>query len=638
MKSTSPFTVGFINPQGTVSFYHRGAYTPDTAFEISEEIKIKLTLPRRLGVTKVGVELLTESCVDIIDDVCGAWSGLCLGHDEYVFSLPPGKTGVGLFFLRFYAVGEFGKLYGVSCKGKIIFDFEPKAHKLVQIMVSEFAYKAPESLYGGVIYHIFVDRFCRGGSSSLSDGAVIGDFSDGIPEYPAYPGAPLKNNTFFGGTLDGITDKLDYISSLGVNAIYLSPIFESPSNHKYDTADYMTVDSGFGGEEALKRLISAAGERGIRVILDGVFNHTGSDSIYFNRSLRYNTVGAYQSKESPYYSWYDFDKYPDRYTCWWGIEILPRINPDIPECRAYFVDDGGVIDKYRSLGVYGLRLDVADELSDDFISEIKKRLDEYGESVLYGEVWEDASNKIAYGKRKRYYLGCELDGAMNYPVRRGIIDYITKKETEALRYALCEVIYNAPKRIRDAEMNLLGTHDTVRIITALAGESAEGRTNEYLSKKRLSFDERELGIKRLIAAYTVLATLPGIPAVYYGDEAGLEGYGDPFNRMPYPWGNENPRLLEHYQKIGKLRRENDVYKTGDFCIHLLNKDVLIFSRFHGDECYVTVYNNSDFTINFGFENEAVSFFEKQKLKEFALKPCEAKVFITTANNTMYIKK
>ena len=620
---------------GEVAFCHDGAYTPDTAFELCDEIKLKLSLSREIGALKVGLEVFNESMPII--DIFGHWTGLSLGRDEYEFSFSPKDIGVGLYFLRFYVLCGFGRLYGERRGEELIFNSYPQTDKLNQITVSDFKYPVPESLYGGVIYHIFVDRFSKGGDFHPADGGILADFSDGIPEYPEYPGAPLKNNTFYGGTLDGITNKLGYIKSLGVNAIYLSPIFESLSNHKYDTGDYMSVDSGFGGDAALKRLIESAEKYQIKIILDGVFNHTGSNSIYFNKNLRYNSIGAYQSKESEYYPWYDFSSHPDKYTSWWGIDILPRINPDKPECRNYFVGDGGVIDKYRSMGVYGFRLDVADELSDDFISEIKRKLNSYGESVLYGEVWEDASNKIAYGRRKKYFLGKELDGVMNYPLRCGIIDYVTKKETAALRYALSEVMYNAPKRIRDAQMNLLGSHDTVRILTVLPGKSWQGYSNEQLSKKRLSCEERELGIKRLIAAYTVLATLPGIPTVYYGDEAGLEGYSDPFNRMPFPWGREELRLVNHYRKIGELRRENDVYSDGEFKLHVLNKDLLLFSRQKGNKLYVTAYNNSQCSLSIVFQNEATSLFESLTLKEFSLTNGEAKVFLTSVNNTVTVK-
>ena len=210
------------------------------------------------------------------------------------------------------------------------------------------------------------------------------------------------------------------------------------------------------------------------------------------------------------------------------------------------------------MGIYGFRLDVADELSDDFIAKIKNRLTGKGESVLYGEVWEDASNKIAYDKRKKYYLGTELDGVMNYPVRVGIIDYLSGKGTDKLRYALTDVTANAPDRVLHTQMNLLGTHDTPRILTLLGGVSAEGKTNAQLSRIRMTAKARSKAIKRLKTAYTILATLPGIPAIFYGDEAGLEGYSDPFNRMPYPWGDESEELIAHYRKLGEIRSKNSV--------------------------------------------------------------------------------
>ncbi len=638
MKNLRLFTGGAIKPRASIRFHHSGGECSYSAFEVADNIKIILSVPRALGVISATVDVMNESCDKTIATLTGVWYGISFGCDEYVFETRAENIGVGLFFLRFSVRGAFGTRFGRRCGENLIFDTDSSSRELPQLTVADFKYPSPEGLYGGVIYHVFVDRFCRGGESEIPDGAVLADFSHGIPEYPDFPGAPLKNNTFYGGTLDGIVGKLDYLCSLGVTLLYLSPVFKSPSNHKYDTADYMSVDPIFGGDSALLRLIAAARGRGIRIILDGVFNHTGSDSIYFNKYGRYDTLGAYQSKDSPYYSWYDFKEYPDKYTSWWDIEILPRINPDKPECRRYFVGDGGVIDKYLSYGIYGLRLDVADELSDDFIAEIKKTLSAHGESVLYGEVWEDASNKIAYGKRKRYYQGAELDGVMNYPLRRGIIDYITRAETDALRFALTDVISNAPKRIRDAQMNLLGTHDTARILTALGGESCEGKSNEYLSKKRMSPKVRALAIKRLKAAYTVITTLPGIPTVYYGDEAGLEGYSDPFNRMPYPWGKEEEDLVAHYKKMGQIRKDCDVYRNGEFKLHILERDLLLFSRYKDNDAYLTVYNNSDSRIKIDFDTPAFSLSSRETDSSFVLSPLEAKIFVSSVGCGVKLKK
>ena len=466
------------------------------------------------------------------------------------------------------------------------------------------------------------------GSQEIPDGAKIvhGEWKV-MPEYPEYPGANLYNNKFYGGTLWGIIEKLDYIKSLGTTAIYLSPVFRAASNHKYDTADYMTVDPIFGGEPALKALIAAAKEKGIEIILDGVFNHTGSDSIYFNRYGRYAELGAYQSKKSKYYDWYDFQEYPGKYTSWWGIDTLPRINPDKTECRDYFVGEGGVIDKYEKMGVYGFRLDVADELSDEFIGKIKERLSgKRKDRILYGEVWEDASNKCSYGSRRRYYLGDELDGVMNYPIRKGIIDYLTGNGKESLAYALTDVTNNAPEQVLHNQMNLLGTHDTERILTLLGGISAEGKSNHTLARLRMDNGHRSYAVKKLMSAYTILATIPGIPTIFYGDEAGLEGYRDPFNRMPYPWGNEDKRLLSHYINIGKIRRENPIYADADFKLIHLDEKLLVFSRFDSEEAYITVVNNSDEDMSLCFDDEATELIVGEVASNHILSANSARIY------------
>ena len=448
-----------------------------------------------------------------------------------------------------------------------------------------------------------------------------------IPEYPSYPGAPLYNNMFYGGSLWGVIEKLDFIKSLGTTAIYLSPIFRAASNHKYDTANYMEVDPIFGGEEALKALIEAANEREIKIILDGVFNHTGSDSIYFNKYARYEELGAFQSTKSKYYDWYDFKSYPTKYSCWWGIDTLPRINPDKAECGEYFVGDGGVINKYSRMGIYGFRLDVADELSDSFIEKIKNRLSKnLGENILYGEVWEDASNKSSYGKRRRYYLGNELDGVMNYPVREGIIDFLTGKGREKLAYALTEVTNNAPSYILHNQMNLLGTHDTERIITVLADEDVTGRTNHQLARHRMQKNIKAMAKKRLMIAYTILSTIPGIPTIFYGDEAGLEGYRDPFNRMPYPWGNEENDLVAFYQKMGRIRAANPVYKAGDFTLLHIDDSRLVFSRCDEANKYVTVVNISNDDMIIFFSTEAHELMNDKKSLTYTQAPSTAWIY------------
>ena len=441
---------------GHISYVHNDISSHTTAYEINEKANIKILLPRILGVVSIDVEIFDESLSHRIASQSGEWVDLENGFDAYKIPLNTHHLGVGLYFFRAVVKTVCGDYYGYK-KGRELYLCTKESGEYFQLSICEDKYPDCRRKQGGVIYHIFVDRFNRGGNIEVKENAIMVDNWEQIPEYPAYPGAPLKNNCFYGGTLYGVIDKLDYISSLGVNIIYLSPIFDAASNHKYDTADYMTVDKMFGGEDALKALISEEHKRGISIILDGVFNHTGSDSIYFNREGNYPSVGAYQSKESVYYPWFDFQSYPDKYTCWWGIDILPRINTTKEEVCDFIAGEGGVVDTYSRMGIDGFRLDVADELPDDLIARIKSTLSGYNkDNILYGEVWEDASNKIAYDTRKKYYLGNELDGVMNYPIRTGIIEYLKNGRIDELSYALTTVTDNAPKRIRDLQMNLLG--------------------------------------------------------------------------------------------------------------------------------------------------------------------------------------
>ena len=608
-------------------FKEENKYSTRNAVDAAQKISLNLYIPRICAAVNVSVSFLSESYDKVILSKNFSWFDLDNGQDVFCLNLKKGELGAGLYFLLI-KVESGSNIYYLHRHGANYYLCDQyNNEQLPQMTVVEYKYQAPSEILGGVIYHVFADRFCRGGrSKNKKDAVMIEGAWDRIPEYPEYPGAPMKNNTFYGGTLDGIRLRLDYIKSLGVSVLYLSPIFESASNHRYDTADYMNVDPLLGGDEALLDLISDAKKLGIKIILDGVFNHTGADSKYFNRYKNYGEGGAYNSKESSYYPWFNFKNYPDSYVCWWDIKILPRINPDIPECGAYFTKQGGVIDKYRKMGIYGMRLDVADELSDDFLSRIKDTLSIDGESYLLGEVWEDASNKIAYGKRKRYFQGKELDGVMNYPLRRGIIDYLVKRDSNSLYYALTELYDNTPKRISNTQMNILGTHDTVRILTELSGVSSEGLQNSELAFKRLNGSERETAKKRLFMAYAILSTLPGIPSIYYGDEVGLEGYSDPFNRMPYPYGKEDEDILSFYRKLGEIRRLYPVYREGDFRLLILNDELLVFSRDNSSYSFVTLVNNSDKTIRIKSENKLTSLFENQNCQ--LIEPHTAKIIKT----------
>ncbi len=631
-----PNEIGAI--PGEIVYIHSAKNESGTAYPSYEGVSLLLRLPRLLGVKKVNITVYDESCRERIGKYKANYFDTIGFYDEYKVIIKQGALPVGLYFFNIEAEG-YTQILGYKSSDGIIFKSTPDDLPMFQLSVCDFKYAPPASKYGGVIYHVFVDRFFKYGDVSCREDAIlIDDWSADIPEYPAYPGAFLKNNYFYGGTLWGVAKKLEYLASLGVNTVYLSPIFEAYSNHKYDTGDYSRVDEMFGGDRAFRELIKKAKKLGIGIVLDGVFNHTGSDSVYFNKNGRYNSAGAYNSTSSPYYNWYRFQSHPDKYTCWWGIDILPRIHPEEEECRDFFVGKGGIIEKYAEMGVDGFRLDVADELSDKFIAGIKSALNnKNSSSILYGEVWEDASNKIAYDTRKKYYLGYELDGVMNYPLRTGIIDYVRSKNTSSIEYYLKEVMPNMPKRIRDAAMNLLGTHDTERILTVLGGVPSEGKSNAELLRARMTSKEREVAKERLKCAYTLLATLPGMPCIFYGDEAGLEGYSDPFNRRTFPWGKEDFDILNHYKKIGNIRKENPVYAEGEFKLLYFNKSLLVFERISKNERYITFVNNSENDVTLSFEKDSIELIQNLSSKEFTINSESAAIFKTNSHNLMYLQ-
>lgn len=515
---------------------------------------------------------------------------------EAVLSLP--SFDVGLYYYRYEIIyyNKKTEYYGnKSLEGKV-FKLDDNSSGYIQLLVCNESNNCPRWLLGGTMYHIFVDRFKSSNKCPVKEDAILNnDWHGGITEYPEYPGAYVENNVFFGGDLYGVIEKLDYIKSLGVNCIYLSPIFEAYSNHKYDTANYMKVDSMFGSDEALDSLIIEAKRRGIHIILDGVFNHTGSDSVYFNKKGKYDTVGAYQSKDSEFYDWYNFRKYPNDYECWWNVEILPRVMSDNESYKKFIMGKGGVVEKWMNKGIAGFRLDVADELSDSFLESFNSKVKSVKpDGIIYGEVWEDASNKIAYNTRKSYFNGKELDSVMNYPLKDAIIDYIVNGNSSTFVNVCTELYSHYTKDAANLLMNVLGTHDTERILTVLAGEKSSSYTNKELSTRKLSDEERAKAVCKLKIAYTLIATMPGIPCIFYGDEAGMEGYRDPFNRKPYPWGREDNSLIEHYKKIGKIRNDEPIYKEGLIKIIECKENVLAFARYDSkDKFILTIVNRSE---------------------------------------------
>jgi len=404
--------------------------------------------------------------------------------------------------------------------------------------------KAPDWLREGVMYQIFPDRFHRSQhykAPVLNKSHVIREDWGGEPHVGAFPDGRW-NEEFFGGNLQGIIEKLDYLETLGVTVIYLNPIFESFSNHRYDTGNYMEIDPLLGTFEDFKKLCVAASGKGIRVVLDGVFNHTGSDSLYFNKYGRYASLGAYQSKKSPYYSWYTFYKYPDKYECWWGIEDLPSVNENNSSYVDFIAESkNSVIRHWMRAGVSGFRLDVVDELPDEFLDTLCRIIkEERNDACIIGEVWEDASNKVAYGIKRRYFKGKQLDSVMNYPLKDALISFLNSHhDGSEMQHRVNKLWENYPHDAFNSLMNLLSTHDTPRFLTALLKES----TN------------REEAISKLRIALLIWGFMPGIPCIYYGDELGHEGEREPFNRRCFSEDKADEGINGYYKEVLGFRRE-----------------------------------------------------------------------------------
>lgn len=608
------------------------------AFPGSDLLRLRLIIPRSLGAAGVAL-LIHADAMDFPDDgetaIPLVWESTDGADDIYSCSLELKKLTKDnpdrfLFYYRYKIETANGTEYYGGEEPLTLRPCSEAGDR--QLTVFDEKSIPGSNAPSGIIYHIFVDRFFSSGRCSVKGDAFINpDWDNGIPQYNKYPGAKLKNNMFFGGDLWGIAEKLDYIAKLGTDIIYLSPVFEAASNHKYDTGDYLKVDSMFGGDEALKNLCTEARKRGIRVVLDGVFNHTGSDSIYFNREGNYEG-GAYNSKESPYYEWYSFNEYPDDYVCWWGVDILPRVDSGNKSYIDFIA--GKVIPKWMQLGVGGWRLDVADELDNAFLDRLKKAADKFDcETPIFGEVWEDASDKIAYGRRRRYFQGRQLTSVMNYPLRNGIIDYMKYGDFEKLGRVSSSIYRRYPEHVSERLMNFLSTHDTLRIITVLGGTEQGELTNEELSKMRMTPGQRKGAIKMLKAAFTLLYAFPGTPCIFYGDEAGLEGYRDPFCRRPFPWKNIEEELLEHCRLLGAIRKEEELLSTGLFENIFADENIYALKRTDRDtgRCLIAVINRGIRDVHFAFRKDTSELISGEICKEHTLKPMTGAYFLTDEN-------
>ncbi len=473
------------------------------------------------------------------------------------------------------------------------------AGDLWQLTCYDCNYDTPEDFKGRVMYQIFPDRFAKNGEVDTYNKLQPYYLHENVKEHPVFlpnEEGRIVNNDFFGGNLKGIEEKLSYLKDMGVGIIYLNPVFMAYSNHRYDTADYKKVDPLLGTDKDFSSLCKKAHELDIKIILDGVFSHTGSNSIYFDAEKVFGN-GAVSNPDSPYREWYQFQDYPTKYTSWWGIDTLPCVNELNESYMDYVINsEDSVISHWLRLGADGFRLDVADELPDEFINAFHKRLKEINpDSLLIGEVWEDASNKISYSKRRRYFSDSELDSVMNYPFKDAIIGFIKKEITgKAFADRIMTIKENYPKPVLDCLMNLLSTHDTQRIITVLSGKD-EGMSKIEKANFRLQGQDLERALSLAKVAALLQFTLPGNPSIYYGDEIGMEGFEDPLNREFYEWDNPNVSLQSFYKKLAQLKNENKAVKRGDITFLDCGDNFIKYARICEDETVYVVVSHGEKT-------------------------------------------
>ncbi len=578
-------------PYNSRLIYHK---SPFGAVREGEKITLRIVMPRSFCCT--GARLILDSDSGKSTAYPMAWERM-EGNDEEWWSVSFTPEKQGLYWYRFAVDRDDG--------GSLITRFDNSTGRIspdgtsFQLTVYSKDFETPDWIKGSVIYQIFPDRFSFSGEEKKNIPAERVMRSDwgGKPMWEPDSEGRISKYDYFGGDLKGIEQKLGYLESLGVGCIYLNPVFEAHSNHRYDTADYEKIDMLLGDEKDFESLCKKAEEHGIKIVLDGVFSHTGADSRYFNKEKRYGSGGAYNSTDSPYYEWYKFKNYPDEYACWWGVDILPEISEENDGYIEYIAGKNGILRKWLRLGAGGWRLDVADELPDIFLDALRSAVkSEKSDAYILGEVWEDASNKISYGERRRYLQGAQLDSVMNYPFADLLIDFAIRGEAEGFNNRIEEICENYPKPAVDCLMNHIGTHDTCRVLNRLATRG--GYYSDHLNRYSggLTEAEKESGKALLRLISTMQFTLPGVPCIYYGDEAGADGGEDPFNRGCYPWGAEDEELVEHFKALGRLRKEHEVFKDGEFVPVSAAMGCVAYERRGRGERIMTVANRNSHPI------------------------------------------
>lgn len=563
--------------------------TPFGTLRTGENCVLYVFVPRSSGAT--GVRLMLEDCDGA--PVMEQPFVLQKEQDDYrVYRCEFSLAERGLYFYWFYITKQDGG-FRLFKQGN---DTNMEAGEKWQFSVIPTDFTVPDYARGAVMYQIMPDRFCKRGDCDLTDKLrpyTIHENWNETPEYRPDENGTVWNKDFFGGNFNGIREKLPYLQQLGVGILYLNPIFMAFSNHRYDTADYKRPDPMLGTEEDFRALCDEAHRRSIRVILDGVFSHTGSNSVYFDADGVFGG-GAASDPASPYRKWYRFSHYPDRYEAWWGIRTLPCVD-ELEESYVNYIieDEDSVVAHWMALGADGFRLDVVDELPDEFVLRLKRRIRKINpEALLLGEVWEDASNKRAYSVSRRYFVDAELDSVMNYPWRTAIMNYVMGTDDgQAFGETVMTIAENYPPQVLACVMNHLGTHDTPRILTLL-GDSFYG-SKEEKAERFLTPEARALAVLRLKRAAFLQFTLPGMPSIYYGDEAGMEGFEDPFCRRCFPWGAEDKDLQAYYAALCRMKNTLAVLKNGNVRMTEAGGGRIAFTRSDGNTTAKIYVNQSE---------------------------------------------
>ena len=547
-----------------------------TLFE-NRPCRIRLKIPVGIGAEKVLLRIEKENGEEF-----ASFPGEKEDEQDgfFPFSFRFSLAEPALYFYFFFIRTENGSF---SLFRRDFASTSPNTGEKWQLSVIPSSFVIPSLFAGKILYQIFPDRFFQAGNPDLTDKLLpfsVHTNRHDVPDYLPNEKNEILNNDFFGGNLRGITEKLDYLASLSVGIVYLNPIFKAFSNHRYDTADYRKIDEMLGTENDFRILCEEAHRRGIRVILDGVFSHTGSNSVYFDKEGVFGS-GACSDDSSPYADWYFFEKKPDRYTSWWGIPTLPCVDENNESFRTFLLrGEDCVIAKWLKAGADGFRLDVADELPDSFIAELRMRMKAIKpDALLLGEVWEDASNKCSYGERRRYFTGGELDSVMNYPLREAILALFEEKDDGRRLYeTLLTLEENYPHDVFHTLMNPLSTHDTPRILSLIGQPDPPSEKGER-ALFRLPPAQYSLAEKKVICAFFLLFSLPGMPTIYYGDEIGMQGYEDPFCRGFFEWERiEGNRLLAFVRQIAALRTSDAALQKGEIVFPPPHDRLLLFFR------------------------------------------------------------